>query len=59
MNETEFKAQLASLDILGVRQSVQVIEACTIAFYQQQTDNQSSKHCLPTMPRNSNSSLNI
>lgn len=59
MNETEFKAQLASRDILGARQSVQVTKACAIAFYQQQTDSQSSKHCLPTMPCNSNSLLNL
>jgi hypothetical protein len=38
MNETEFKAQLAAIDTLGVRQSTHLAEACAIAYYQQQTD---------------------
>jgi hypothetical protein len=37
MNETEFKAHLACLDTLSVRQSVHLGEACAIAYYQQQT----------------------
>ena len=38
MNESEFNAQLTRLDTLGSRQSVHLTEACTIAYYQQQTD---------------------
>jgi hypothetical protein len=36
MDQTEFKAHLASLDTLGIRQSVHLDEACAIVFYQQQ-----------------------
>jgi len=38
MNESEFKAHLALINTLGIRQSVHLTEACAIAFYQQQTD---------------------
>lgn len=38
MNETEFKAHLACLDSLGVRQRVHLSEACAIAYYRQQTE---------------------
>jgi hypothetical protein len=38
MNEKEFKAHLALIDNLGVRQSAHLAEACAIAYYHQQTD---------------------
>ncbi|MDD5323250.1 MAG: transposase [Methylococcales bacterium] len=38
MNEGEFKAHLALINTLGIRQSVHLTEACAIAFYRQQTD---------------------
>ena len=38
MNEEQFKAYLALLNTLGVRQTTHVTEACAIAYYQQQTE---------------------
>jgi len=38
INEDEFKAHLALINTLGIRQRVNLTEACAIAFYQQQTD---------------------
>jgi len=38
MNEEQFKAHLAILNTLGVRQATHVTEACAIAYYQQQTE---------------------
>jgi len=35
MAESEFKAHLALINSLGIRQSVHLTEACAIAFYQQ------------------------
>jgi len=38
MNEEQFKAHLALLNTLGIRQATHVTEACAIAYYQQQTE---------------------
>jgi hypothetical protein len=38
MDGTEFKAHLARIDTLGIRQSARLTEACAIAYYQQQTE---------------------
>lgn len=38
IDASEFNAHLIRLDSLGIRQRVQLSEACAIAFYQQQSD---------------------
>ena len=38
LDESQFNAHLAKIDLLGSRQRTHVAEACAIAYYQQQTD---------------------